>query len=170
MSGRIYIDVHPCGSFSSGMFWGDVQNYASTTPQGVTSYFAEAPGVDTEEVPRQLKIWRSHQKDERGDFNQWAAFCIQKWGVWFERVDAAARIKRSSRYIAPTTLIDAYLKQRISAKPDITRGVLINRARKFSRIQVEARVAAMIHSGEIIESLRVNPSNSQTVTSYRIAE
>lgn len=168
MSGKIYIDVHPCGTFSSGMFWGDVQHYAATTPDGVTSYFAEAPNVSTEEIPNQLKVWRSHQTDERGSFNQWAAFCIQKWGVWFERVNADARKARIGRPVKPPQPIDA-LKAKILyliSDGQATAGLLRNRCRKWPDAQFSAALDELVAQGRLLESTRANESNGRTVKTY----
>lgn len=166
MTGKIYIDVRPDGTFASGVFWGDVEQYAATTKPDVASYFTLAPGADGENVKAMLSHWRAaHRIESSQDWRLWAAFCMLQFpGSFFEPVSGEKRRGRLPRPIeeAKAKIIS------LLEKGETTNGILRNRLRTLTPELIEAALVQLEKSGKAISITRRNPANGHMVTAHRL--
>jgi len=148
---RIFIDVHPDGTFETGTYHGCPKAHASNQAEGVTTYMSENGSIEGFGVFRRdyshIHFELSTCARWRGNWRKWGAFCINKWGVWFEPV---ARRQRSP-VPSPDQAIDARIYSIISRAPGqkMTFGVLKNRMRGEPVKAVWASVARQERAGNL---------------------
>lgn len=170
---RIFIDVHPDGTFATGTCHGDPVAHAAEQDIGVVTYMSD--DVDTDLDAPFGKHFKHHSIGQglgfgpvgrwTGDWRKWGAFCINKWGAWFERVEGHAR---RMRIPSKTEQLDARITACLSASEWLGIGVIKNRFRKVQTSTLFDRLATLEKAGIIIEDRYRHPINNLETARYRL--
>lgn len=167
---RIFIDVHPDGTFTTGTYHGDPVAHAANQPAGVTTYMTE----DVGEVDGFAECYSRHTNGCGhfvrgaylvGSWRVWGAFCINKWGGWFERVDGSIR---RARLPTPHQKIDERVVAALHNNGELGIGVIKNRLRKLRPSEIFDSLARLQRSGLIAEERFRHPTNGLESARYRL--
>jgi hypothetical protein len=100
-----------------------------------------------------------------GNWREWGAFCITKWGGWFERIDGS---KRRERQPLQAVAIECRVKQVLASNGELGIGTIKNRLRSVAQLQVLDTLANLVKRGEVIEYRYKHPINKVETASYRL--
>lgn len=169
---RIFIDVHPDGTFMTGAHHGDPMTHAANQENGVITYMSQDVG--------QLDRFRSafsqfvaaldlEPLNERwsGDWKGWGANCINRWAAWFERIDGH---KRRMRIPTAQEKIDLRILHALRSGEPVGIGILKNRFRKEPVLQIYDRLASLVKSGEVVEERFRHSITGVETSRYRLAQ
>jgi hypothetical protein len=151
---RIFIDVHQDGTFTTGPFHGCPKAHAANQDGGVITYMSD--DVVFRDIEPFGIVFRRHTIAAKlafgplgrwsGDWRKWGAFCINKWGAWFERVECGAR---RARLPSADDKIDQRALGIITRARKILLSVLRNRMRDESPESIRRAITRLSESGAI---------------------
>lgn len=167
---RLFIDVHPDGSFTTGPYHGDPVAHAANQERGVITYMTDDLGMLDDLASCLNRHIHGGGYFVRGnyitgDWKQWGAFCIRKWGAWFERIEGSMR---RARQPLKTTVIDCRVKSLLANNGELGIGTIKNRLRSLSSGQVLESLCRLQERGEIIEWRYKHPINGADTASCRL--
>ena len=170
---RIFIDVHPDGTFTTGTYHGDPVAHAANQADGVVTYMSECLG---EIEGFNIKLMRYAvsggagiigERRYVGPWRYWGAFCIKQWNCWFERVEG---YKRRMRIPTAQEKIDLRILHALRGGDPVGIGILKNRFRKEPVLQIYDRLASLVKSGEVIEERFHHSITGVETARYRLAQ
>lgn len=166
---RIFIDVYPDQSFTSGLYHGDPAAHAANQEDGTITYMAllERPLLDGAfGRVKKLSGFGLPGVCSSGDWRRWGAICIQTWpGVWFERVDGTMRRSMRGRRTHTPHRIRSRIIRALESGP-LTEGILNNRLRPLTPKETKGELIRLIAEGTIVKSLEKNSSNGTPYSLY----
>lgn len=169
---RIFIDVHPDGTFTTGPYHGDLVAHAANQAAGVVTYMTEDVG-DIDKFGLRFQHFTraegyTYKPSARwsGCWRQWGAFCITRWGGWFERVDGAIR---RARLPTADDKADQRITETLAANGELGIGVLKNRLRSLTPTQIFASLSRLQRAGIVVEERFKHPINRVDSARYRLS-
>lgn len=168
---RIFIDVHPDGTFTTGPYHGDPVAHAANQDEGVTTYMSEDVGrieqfsTRLHQFAHRGDIWGAGDK-WGGSWQLWGACAVQWWGSWFERVDG---FKRRARLPTKAHRVDSRILGMLERSSPMLLSVLKNRMRGTPTIQVYESLARLTELGNVTEERFVHTINKTDTARYHLA-
>jgi hypothetical protein len=147
---KILICVHPDGTWTTSINYCCAIQAAAEQPAGVITYASE-PG-DFVTIGRDLSRFIAGSGTAEsggqyvGDWRKWRAFCVNKWGVWFDRVECEAR---RARLPSPDEKVEQRALGIITRSGDILLSVLRNRMREESPEAIRRALTRLADAGAI---------------------
>lgn len=168
---RIFIDVYPDNTFTTGTYHGDPVAHAANQSVGVITYMTDClggiEGFGTK-LGRYLSGGGAGVTAVRryiGPWRYWGAFCIKTWDCWFERVEG---FKRRERLPLKKEAAELRIKAVLANNGELGLGTLKNRLRSLPQLQLLDSLADLVKRGDIIEHRYRHPVNNVETASYRL--
>lgn len=149
---KILICVHPDGTWTTAAHHGCVIQAAAEQPAGVITYASEALGFEAGEFSacykRHIYGGGYFVRGEYivGSWRAWGAFCVNKWGVWFDRVECEAR---RARLPSPDEKIQQRALGIVTRNGEILLSVLRNRMREETPEAIRRALTSLADAGAI---------------------
>lgn len=150
---KILICVHPDGTWTTAAHHGCVIQAAAEQAAGVVTYASEAlefPAGDPFSMAwrRYMMAGGAAMSRDRlaGEWRKWGAFCVNKWGVWFDRVECEAR---RARLPSPDEKIQQRALGIVTRNGEILLSVLRNRMREETPEAIRRALTSLADAGAI---------------------
>lgn len=150
---KILICVHPDGTWTTAAHHGCVIQAAAEQAAGVVTYASEPVEFGAYEpfgevVRRFILAGGAGMSRDRmvGPWRKWGAFCVNKWGIWFDRVECEAR---RARLPSPDEKIQQRALGIVTRNGEILLSVLRNRMREETPEAIRRALTSLADAGAI---------------------